>query len=784
MTKDSTIRGTSDETHDLPPPIIPNYKLIKLIGEGSFGQVWVAMDATDSPCAIKIIYKRKSKKDLFWKEFEGVKNYLPISRSNLGLVTILHVGKSDDDCFYYYTMELADDLHSGKHENWQSYEAKSLSSYIKTIDSPCNLDEFGEIALNLSNGLAHLHTNGLVHRDIKPSNVIFVNGVSKLADVGLVSIGSEASTFIGTTGYIPPEGPGTPRADVYALGKSLYELLTGNNVGAFPTLPTLMGGDLSKEKSFAAYNHVISDACTPSASERIENGQSLRDAFSYVVSPPAKSLPVHGTFRRKIIYSIIAVITALLLYDWKFNKSAGRHTIETTFSNGLESFLSLPQLVEAKSSIKSFLVDEKPPENIFSQNIPPEPKFESNLSDSSSIETPKILPKILLPLEGFDEVKSPPFQSKKVTVAEQRSDTQPIIEQKAKPLNIDVRKKHISSAPTVSENVEILKSSPALPEKTSPTNILNKKPKGEISAKKNNYTKIEIAPSQQETASLESNENVSALLSQNSSKAIEEIEPPLPKIKTADNLPSTGKPFIWDMMNLNMPWIPPGEFTMGSRESEIGREEDESPLSLLKISNGFWMSNVETTQYQYQMVTHSNPSKFKSSTSPVENVSWMDAKKFCTLITKVAHEELSLPKVYIFDLPTEQEWEYSCRAGTVTAFSFGNSISQNLANFRDQNPKNNVQIPNSTTPVASYPANKWNLYDMHGNVAEWTSTIYIPYLSSRKPKFSTSEKFKVARGGNWTNYSKFCRSAYRNRFLPSFKSSGLGFRLVLRKLKN
>ena len=90
---------------------------------GRFGGI----DATDSPCAIKIIQK-KIEKDLFWKEFEGVKNYLPISRSNLGLVTILHVGKSEDDSFYYYTMELADNLHSSEDEDWQSYEAKSLST--------------------------------------------------------------------------------------------------------------------------------------------------------------------------------------------------------------------------------------------------------------------------------------------------------------------------------------------------------------------------------------------------------------------------------------------------------------------------------------------------------------------------------------------------------------------------------------------------------------------------------------------------------------------------------
>ena len=308
MSNDSTIGGTSDDSHNLPPPNIPNYKLIKLIGEGSFGQVWVAMDATDSPCAIKIIYKKKSKKALFWKEFEGVKNYLPISRSNLGLVTILHVGKSEDDSYYYYTMELADDLHSKEHENWQSYEAKSLSSYIKTSDSPCDLDEFGDIALNLSNGLAHLHTNGLVHRDIKPSNVIFVNGIPKLADVGLVSIGSDASTFIGTTGYIPPEGPGTPQADIYAIGKTLYELLTGNHIGAFPELPTQVYKNKGKFNAFSEFNKIIANCTSPDFRERFENGNKLRDELLGITS----SLTVTKKVSSKSLSSLLLICFAIV----------------------------------------------------------------------------------------------------------------------------------------------------------------------------------------------------------------------------------------------------------------------------------------------------------------------------------------------------------------------------------------------------------------------------------------------------------------------------------------
>ncbi len=280
MNEESTLNEENGELPRFPPPKIKDYQLIKLIGEGSFGQVWLALDATDSPCALKIIYKEKSKKDLFWKEFEGVKNYLPISRSNLGLVTVLHVGKSEDESFYYYTMELADDLNNNDNKDWSNYEAKSLSSHIEMQAEPSPLNEFENIALNLSNGLAHLHENGLVHRDIKPSNVIFVNGVAKLADIGLVSFGSDASTFIGTTGYIPPEGPGSPQADVYALGKTLYELLTAKSVQFFPELPTTVFNDKKHSDQFSKYNLIISQATSPDYRDRPEDGGQLKLLFS------------------------------------------------------------------------------------------------------------------------------------------------------------------------------------------------------------------------------------------------------------------------------------------------------------------------------------------------------------------------------------------------------------------------------------------------------------------------------------------------------------------------
>src|SRR5262249_17110505 len=94
----------------------------------------------------------------------------------------------------------------------------------------------------LSAALEHLHQEGLVHRDIKPSNIIFVNGARKLADIGLVADVDEARSFVGTVGFIPPEGPGTSQADVYSLGKVLYEMLTGNDRQQFPSLPQAFRG--------------------------------------------------------------------------------------------------------------------------------------------------------------------------------------------------------------------------------------------------------------------------------------------------------------------------------------------------------------------------------------------------------------------------------------------------------------------------------------------------------------------------------------------------------------
>src|ERR1044071_9245838 len=228
-------------------PTIPDHQLLKRIGGGSYGEVWLARSVLGAWRAVKIVCRTSFDHERpFEREFAGIQRFEPISRSHESQVDILHVGRGNG--YFYYVMELADDANC---ECRQSKAAAMLTDPARESDRSSfairnselyvphtlklELQRHGrlpfedclQIALSLTTALAHLHKHGLVHRDIKPSNVIFVNGVPKLGDIGLVTEAGDTQSIVGTEGYIPPEGPGTPQADIFSLGKVLYEISTG-----------------------------------------------------------------------------------------------------------------------------------------------------------------------------------------------------------------------------------------------------------------------------------------------------------------------------------------------------------------------------------------------------------------------------------------------------------------------------------------------------------------------------------------------------------------------------
>jgi formylglycine-generating enzyme required for sulfatase activity len=246
---------------------------------------------------------------------------------------------------------------------------------------------------------------------------------------------------------------------------------------------------------------------------------------------------------------------------------------------------------------------------------------------------------------------------------------------------------------------------------------------------------------------------------------------------------------------LKMVEISGGSFVMGSPETEEGRSDSESPQHEVRLGD-FFMGMYPVTQGQWQAIAtlepvqqelDPDPSRFKAADRPVEKVSWLDAVEFCDRLSRQTKRD--------YRLPTEAEWEYACRAGTTTPFHFGETIVTDLANYDGSTYGKGAKGINrqEITPVGSFPANAFGLYDMHGNVWEWCADGWhgnyadkpedlkengnLPWRSA---KSLAAEGFRSLRGGSWINDPRSCRSASRYFNRPAGRGGSIGFRVVCR----
>lgn len=253
--------------------------------------------------------------------------------------------------------------------------------------------------------------------------------------------------------------------------------------------------------------------------------------------------------------------------------------------------------------------------------------------------------------------------------------------------------------------------------------------------------------------------------------------------------------YLGQGVNLEMVFIPSGDFMMGSNSNEHHREKDESPQHKVNI-NSFYVSKYPITQLQWKTVSSFpkvtrnlklKPAQFRGDGLPVERVSWFDAQEFCKRLSKYTGRN--------YRLPTESEWEYACRGNTDTPFSFGNIITPEVANFGTQkivisdrtsksDSKNkNTKSEKKTTPVDNFYPNPFGIYDFHGNVWEWCEDNYVNSYT-QKPKdgsarlTSMTNQNRVVRGGSWSLSSEYCRSARRNSYAPDSSYNFIGFRVV------
>lgn len=295
-------------------PVVPDHELLRLIARGSYGEVWLARNTLGTYRAIKVVYQDTFRDQRpFERELSGVQKFEPVSRLHEGLMDVLQVGKNEEGGYFYCVMELADDVNRGQAIDPENYRPRTLA-WEAAEHRRLPFDMCLEVGLSIASALDFLHGRGLIHRDVKPSNIVFVNGFPKLGDIGLVAELSEARSYVGTEGFIPPEGPGTVQADLYSLGKVLYEISTGKDRHDYPDLPTLLD-ETPHSKELLELNKVILGACRTEARQRYRSAADmLADLQALRQGTPLSRKAVRG--RRGVAVGLLGATVLIAAAIW------------------------------------------------------------------------------------------------------------------------------------------------------------------------------------------------------------------------------------------------------------------------------------------------------------------------------------------------------------------------------------------------------------------------------------------------------------------------------------
>jgi serine/threonine protein kinase len=271
---DSTVILPRD---DSPPPEIPDLRLVRRVGRGAFGEVWLAENRTTGKVlAVKVVrLQSPDAADRAAREIASLTRLdagVRIQHENL--LTIHHVGRTHE--YLYYTMDAADDVQGASASLDAGYRPATLASRVET--GALRPAECLRCAEQLLKGLAFLHEADLVHRDVKPSNCVFVHGTLKLADFGLLTEADGTLSLAGTPKYMPPEGRMDSRADVYAAGLTIYEMYTGLPADCFPRWSPAAVADRG-DPIMKGLNLLVLRACDRDPSRRFQNAAEMLDAL-------------------------------------------------------------------------------------------------------------------------------------------------------------------------------------------------------------------------------------------------------------------------------------------------------------------------------------------------------------------------------------------------------------------------------------------------------------------------------------------------------------------------
>jgi formylglycine-generating enzyme required for sulfatase activity len=239
-------------------------------------------------------------------------------------------------------------------------------------------------------------------------------------------------------------------------------------------------------------------------------------------------------------------------------------------------------------------------------------------------------------------------------------------------------------------------------------------------------------------------------------------------------------------LKMKFAWCPSGEFLMGSPDSDQDAASDEKPQVAVTLTAGFWLGKHEVTQGEWERVMKTMAWRFgeyvtRGSAYGATYLSWEDALAFCRKLTEMERKAGRLADGWEYTLPTEAQWEYACRAGTTTTYSFGEnkSLLSEYAWWGGLLGEGNARKAQCPDHVGRHQPNPWGFYDMHGNVLEWCADVMIDKLpGGADPLVTTGGTSRICRGGSWNLPAERCRSADRVWYDPTFRDYSVGFRVA------
>jgi eukaryotic-like serine/threonine-protein kinase len=796
-----------------------------VIGRGAYGEIWLARTVTGALRAVKVVYRSTFETErAFLREFEGMSAFEPISRAHAGFINILHVGRTAE--YLYYSMELADDHLGGRKIDSVSYEPRTLKTDLAR-HKRLSADESIRVGFSLTEALEALHARGLTHRDIKPSNIIFIEGVPKLADIGLVAASGQSS-FVGTEGYIPPEGPGTPRADIYSLGKLLYEICTGKDRLDFPEIDSQLSTRPDRER-LLQLNDVLMKACANDPKKRYGSAAEMhRDLAALERGEPPKKSRAKILTATALIFAL--AVAGIGLWLSRSQPSADLHLQTTIRTEPSGALVVLGDYAQKSPATFADLEPRKYNLRIMSPGYEPV-ETSVDFRRKHSLDLP---PFRLVRSKGALQIQSEPsgaqfsLRSEDGHIAREGVTPQTVADLPTGKYSIVARRGDWEMPDQV--EVERTKTtSKSFAFVSAITNITSEPSGAEVfvDGKSHGRTPLRLDlparaheviahldgwPDEQQKIEVDAQrENAVHFVFANGSVKITSAPGGATVILNGKDLGQT--PLVIEE-------VKPGDVTYelrlaGYKPSSVSGkvepqqqtflaarlEKSVGPAPGQPFTNSLGMKFVplgdiqisiwETRVQDYEAFCRATGRHFESAdfpqtaTDPAVKVSWFDAMAFCKWLTEKEHDENLIEDRQAYRLPTDLEW--SMAVGLVN--ESGGTPEARDGKIKNEFPWGKQWPPpydagnypaasgrrrGGTKPVGSFKPNSLGLYDLGGNVWEWCLDTY------KGGRSATSRDWGVLRGGSWATSNRLeMQSSYRNVIDRNDRDVIYGFRCVL-----